>query len=117
MNEFKIGNQWVGDGHPTFVIAEIGNNHNGDINIAKKLIDATNACGWHCAKFQKRSPDISVPEKQKNEPKETPWGPMTYLEYKYKVEFAANEYNSIGRPPSIVKMGDNSDKKSRKTEE
>ena len=44
-----------------YFIGEIGINHNGDINIAKKLIDAVNACGWHCAKFQKRTPDICVP--------------------------------------------------------
>ena len=49
----------------TFIIAEIGINHNGDLNIAKKLIDATNACGWQCAKFQKRNPDVCVPENQK----------------------------------------------------
>ena len=71
----------------TYLIAEIGINHNGDINIAKKLIDATNACGWHCAKFQKRTPDICVPEDQKSNMRSTPWGEMTYLEYKYKVEF------------------------------
>ena len=62
-----------------YLIAEIGINHNGDINIAKKLIDAANACGWHCVKFQKRDPDLCVPDEQKNVPKETPWGEMYYL--------------------------------------
>ena len=56
-----------------YLIAEIGINHNGDINIAKKLIDAANACDWHCAKFQKRDPDICVPDHQKSV-RETPLG-------------------------------------------
>ena len=75
-----------------YLIAEIGINHNGDINIAKKLIDATNACGWHCAKFQKRNPDVCVPENQKLVKRNTPWGEMTYLDYKYKIEFGKEEY-------------------------
>jgi N-acetylneuraminate synthase len=80
-----------------YLIAEIGINHNGDMNIAKKLIDATNACGWHCAKFQKRNPDVCVPEKQKSKMRSTPWGEMTYLEYKYKVEFEKTEYDIINK--------------------
>ena len=78
-----------------YLIAEIGINHNGDINIAKKLIDATNACGWHCAKFQKRNPDVCVPDHQKGIERETPWGKMAYIDYKYKVEFGEDEYNLI----------------------
>lgn len=80
-----------------YLIAEIGINHNGDMNIAKKLIDATNACGWHCAKFQKRNPDICVPEHQKLIKRDTPWGEMTYIDYKYKVEFGEEEYNLIDK--------------------
>ena len=57
-----------------YLIAEIGINHNSDLQIAKKLIDATFACQWDCVKFQKRTPEICVPEYQKNQPKETPWG-------------------------------------------
>ena len=75
-----------------YLIAEIGINHNGDINIAKRLIDATSACGWHCAKFQKRNPDVCVPENQKLVKRNTPWGEMTYLDYKYKIEFGKEEY-------------------------
>ena len=78
-----------------YLIAEIGINHNGDLDIAKKLIDATNACGWNCAKFQKRNPDICVPDHQKNIERDTPWGEMTYLDYKYKVEFEKKEYDII----------------------
>tara|TARA_A100001011_G_scaffold338805_1_gene369847 strand:+ start:399 stop:1268 length:870 start_codon:yes stop_codon:yes gene_type:complete len=79
----------------TYLIAEIGINHNGDINIAKKLIDASYAIGWDCVKFQKRDPDICVPEHQKNVLRKTPWGEMTYLNYKKKIEFASLEYDKI----------------------
>lgn len=78
-----------------YLIAEIGINHNGDIQVAKKLIDAANACGWNCVKFQKRTPDIAVPEKQKNVVRDTPWGTMTYLEYKKRIEFEKKEYDYI----------------------
>lgn len=80
-----------------YLIAEIGINHNGDINIAKKLIDAVNACGWHCAKFQKRNPNVCVPEHQKQIKRNTPWGEMTYIDYKYKVEFGKDEYDNIDK--------------------
>tara|TARA_R110000824_G_scaffold139366_8_gene304424 strand:- start:3743 stop:4594 length:852 start_codon:yes stop_codon:yes gene_type:complete len=78
-----------------YFIGEIGINHNGDMLLAKKLIDACNACGWDCAKFQKRNPDVCVPEHQKNNIRETPWGTMTYLEYKYKIEFGEKEFETI----------------------
>jgi N-acetylneuraminate synthase len=85
----------VGDDQPIFMIAEIGLNHNGELGIAKKLIDAAFACNWHCVKFQKRTPEICVPEPQKNVIRETPWGKMTYLEYRHRVEFGENEYSYI----------------------
>jgi len=78
-----------------YLIAEIGINHNGDLQLAKKLIDATHACQWDCVKFQKRAPDICVPENQKNVLRDTPWGKMTYLEYKKRIEFGKNEYDYI----------------------
>lgn len=80
-----------------YLIAEIGINHNGDLQIAKKLIDAVFASQWSCVKFQKKEPDIAVPDHQKNMPKETPWGKMTYLEYKKKIEFGKKEYDYINR--------------------
>ena len=61
------------------IIAEIGINHNGDINICKKIIDSAVLAGCDYVKFQKRNPDVCVPEKQKNKIKSTPWGEMTYL--------------------------------------
>jgi N-acetylneuraminate synthase len=78
-----------------YLIGEIGINHNGDLQIAKRLIDAAFATSWSCVKFQKRNPDKAVPEHQKDVEKETPWGKMTYLEYKYRVEFKKNEYDLI----------------------
>lgn len=80
-----------------YLIAEVGINHNGDLQIAKKLIDATFACSWNCVKFQKRNPDICVPESQKSVKRNTPWGEMTYLQYRHKVEFGKKEYDYIDR--------------------
>ncbi len=80
-----------------YLIGEIGINHNGDLQIAKKLIDAAFACSWDCAKFQKRNPDIAVPEKQKNVMRDTPWGKMTYIDYKHKIEFGKKEYDYINK--------------------
>jgi len=81
----------------TYIIAEIGINHNGDLNIAKRLIDIAAAAGCDAVKFQKRDPDVCVPEHQKNVEKDTPWGTMTYLEYKHKTEFGKEEYDEIDR--------------------
>ena len=81
----------------TYIIAEIGINHNGDLNIAKRLIDIAALSGCDAVKFQKRNPDVCVPEHQKNVMRDTPWGTMTYLEYKYKVEFEKVEYDEIDR--------------------
>ena len=81
----------------TYIIAEIGINHQGDINIAKRLIDIAAAAGCNAVKFQKRNPDICVPEAQKNKPRSWQGKDMTYLEYKYKVEFGKKEYDEIDR--------------------
>jgi len=79
----------------THIIAEIGINHNGSLEIAKQLIDIATVSGCDSVKFQKRNPDVCVPEHQKSVMRDTPWGPMTYLEYKYKVEFGKDEYDKI----------------------
>lgn len=76
-------------------IAEIGINHNGDIKNAKKLIDFAALSGFDYVKFQKRNPKVSVPEGQKYNIKQTPWGNMTYIDYKNKIEFGRKEYNEI----------------------
>ena len=92
-----IGAHQIGEGHPCYVIAEIGINHNGELDNAKKLIDVAADAGCQAVKFQKRTPDISTPESQKNVQRETPWGTMTYLEYKHRIEFGDDEYTEIAR--------------------
>ena len=77
------------------IIAEIGINHNGSLDTTKKLIDAACVAGCSYVKFQKREPEICVPEAQKNKIRETPWGRMSYIEYKHKVEFGKKEYDEI----------------------
>ena len=81
----------------TFIISEIGINHNGDINIVKKLIDIAKGTGCDAVKFQKRNLDICIPENKKDDKRETPWGEMTYLEYKQRLEFGKEEYDEIDR--------------------
>lgn len=80
-----------------YLIAEIGINHNGSIDLAKKLIDLAVKNNFDAVKFQKRSPEISTPEIQKNVVRSTPWGEMTYLEYKKKIEFGLKEFREIER--------------------
>lgn len=89
----------------TKIIGEIGINHNGDINIAKKLIDVASVAGCDYVKFQKRNPDVCVPEEQKNKIKETPWGTMTYLEYKHRMEFDHKEYDELFEYADYKKIG------------
>lgn len=91
----KIGAAEIDVNSAPYMIAEIGINHNGDIQIAKRLMDAAFACGWQAVKFQKREPDIAVPEAQKNVMRDTPWGRMTYLDYKKRIEFGKKEYDYI----------------------
>jgi N-acetylneuraminate synthase len=91
----RIDGRPVGDGYPTYIIAEIGINHNGDINIAKKLIDAAVLAGCDGVKFQKRTPELCVPPEQANVMRETPWGLITYMEYRRRVEFGLEEFKKI----------------------
>jgi N-acetylneuraminate synthase len=93
--EIKIGNRMVGDGHPAYVIAEIGINHNGDLEIAKQIIDAAVHTGVDAVKFQKRTPEVATPPEQQKQMRETPWGYITYLEYRHKVEFTVEQYHEI----------------------
>ena len=81
----------------TYIIGEIGINHQGDLTIAKRLIDIAAAAGCDAVKFQKRNPDKAVPEHQKIQPRRWQGVDMTYLEYKYKVEFGEEEYDEIDR--------------------
>jgi N-acetylneuraminate synthase len=95
--EIEIGNRRVGDGHPAYIIAEIGINHNGDVSIAKQMIDAAVHAGVDAVKFQKRTPEVATPLDQQTQMRETPWGYITYLEYRYKVEFNEQQYSEIDR--------------------
>lgn len=92
----SIGSRVIGGGRPAYLIAEIGLNHNGDVDIAKRLIDVAARAGADAVKFQKRTPEISTPEHMRDVPRETPWGTMTYLEYRRRVEFGRDEYIEIG---------------------
>lgn len=91
----KIGNRLIGEGQPTYVIAEIGINHNGDLETAKDMVRAAHAAGADAVKFQKRTPLLCVPPEQRDQMRETPWGYITYLDYRYKVEFEEAEYQAI----------------------
>jgi N-acetylneuraminate synthase len=96
MSEIKIGNTQVGDGHPCYVIAEIGINHNGDVNIAKKLVDAAVAAKCNAVKFQKRTIEVVYPAEELARPRESPFG-STNGELKYGLEFGQKEYAEIDR--------------------
>jgi sialic acid synthase SpsE len=94
-NKVSVGKKAIGAGEPVYIIAEIGINHNGDIEIAKQLMDVAVETGCDAVKFQKRTPEICVPEEQKSIPRETPWGTMTYFEYKKRIEFEQPEFEQI----------------------
>ncbi|WP_229788248.1 N-acetylneuraminate synthase family protein [Thermopolyspora flexuosa] len=91
----RIGGTLVGPGHPVYVVGEIGINHNGDLDIARRLIDVAVEAGCQAVKFQKRTPEICVPPDQRDRIRQTPWGEMTYLEYRRRVEFGMEEYRRI----------------------
>src|SRR5881396_1013648 len=89
MRTVKIGNQLVGDGQPCYVIAEIGINHNGDINVAKKLISVAVAAGCNAVKFQKRTVDVVYSSEELAKPRESPFG-TTNGDLKRGLEFDFN---------------------------
>ncbi|MEO8396050.1 MAG: N-acetylneuraminate synthase family protein [Chloroflexota bacterium] len=95
--QVSINGRMIGDGHPCYIIGEIGINHNGDIEIAKKLIDVAAESGCDAVKFQKRTPEVVVPPEEREKMRDTPWGYITYMEYRYKVEFGEAEYAEIDR--------------------
>lgn len=95
MTAIAIGSHLVGHALPTYVIAEIGINHNGSIDTAKQLMKVAAEAGCQAVKFQKRTPEVSTPENMRDVIRQTPWGEMTYLEYRYRVEFGLAEYLEI----------------------
>lgn len=94
-NNLNLGNSIIGPGHPTYIIAEIGINHNGSIDLAKEMIRSAHKTGANAVKFQKRNPEECVPPAQRDKKRETPWGYISYMEYRYKVEFGEEEYWEI----------------------
>ena len=93
----RLGDRLVGPGQPTYVCAEIGINHNGDVNTALRLVDAAVLAGCDAVKFQKRTPELCVPPEQRDVVRDTPWGPMTYLEYRYQVELGVDDFELIDK--------------------
>lgn len=93
----RIGNKLVGVDQPCFITAEIGINHNADLTITKQLIDVASLAGCDAVKFQKRTPEKAVPAEYQNVMRETPWGIMSYLDYRRKMEFGRQEYQEIDR--------------------
>ncbi|MFD6053739.1 N-acetylneuraminate synthase family protein [Agromyces sp. NPDC060279] len=93
----RIGRHEVGTGLPVYVIAEIGLNHNGELELAKRLIDVAAESGCQAVKFQKRTPELATPEHMKDVPRETPWGTMSYLDYRRRVELSRDDYLEIAR--------------------
>ena len=94
----EIRGRLIGAGQPCYIVAEIGINHNGDIEIAKDLMHAAKEAGADAVKFQMRILTESIPEHMKDRPKNTPWGDMTYYEYKQHIELSPEVYSSLLYP-------------------
>jgi len=92
----RIGDRLVGPGQRTFVVAEIGINHNGDLSLAKALVDAAKDVGADAVKFQKRSVDVVYTPEELARPRENPFGP-TNGDLKWGLEFEFEEYVEIDR--------------------
>ena len=93
--EIELGGRRVGDGHPAYIIAEIGINHNGDLQNALRLVDAAAHAGADAVKLQKRTPELCVPPDQRQQMRDTPWGYISYLDYRHRVEFDEAAYRTI----------------------
>jgi N-acetylneuraminate synthase len=96
MSALKLGSDMVGDGFPCYVVAEIGINHNGDVEIAKKLIEMAEAAGCNAVKFQKRTVDVVYTAEELAKPRDNPFGP-TNGDLKRGLEFGEEEYREIDR--------------------
>jgi N-acetylneuraminate synthase len=100
----KVGNRFIGDGEPVYVIAEIGINHNGSMDNVIKMIDGAKSAGCDAVKFQKRTPELCVPKDQWYIERDTPWGRMTYIDYRHKVELTYDDYKEVDRYCNEVGM-------------
>jgi N-acetylneuraminate synthase len=97
MSTVKVGKKQLGIGQPCYVISEIGINHNGDLDIARQIIKVSADAGCDAVKFQKRTPELCVPLAQRSVMRETPWGYMSYMEYRERVEFGKEQYDAIDK--------------------
>ena len=97
MKTVMVGGREVGPGKPVYVIAEIGINHNGDVSTAKRLVDAAVFAGCDAVKFQKRTPEMCTPRDQWDIERDTPWGRMTYIDYRHRIELGQEDYDEIDR--------------------
>ena len=96
MKQVDIGGIPVGEGHPCFIVGEIGINHNGDIDLAKRLITLARAAGCNAVKFQKRTVDVVYSAEELAKPRESPYG-ATNGDLKYGLEFGDEDYAEIDR--------------------
>jgi N-acetylneuraminate synthase len=94
--DVKIANLAVGAGHPCYVIGEIGINHNGDVELAKRLIDIAEAAGCNAVKFQKRTVDVVYSREELDKPRESPFG-ETNGALKMGLEFGVKQYEEIDK--------------------
>jgi N-acetylneuraminate synthase len=92
MRTLTFGQRTIGEAQPTYIVAEIGINHNGSIDNARRLIDAAANAKCDAVKFQKRTPELCVPIHQRNQMRDTPWGVMSYLKYRHRMEFGIDDY-------------------------
>ena len=95
MTAVQIGDKPVGDGHPCYVVGEVGVNHNASLEIAQGIIDACVDAGCDAVKFQKRDPLLQVPPHKRNVLRDTPFGEMETLAYRKRIEFGVDEYDWI----------------------
>lgn len=103
MSTVTVGNRLIGDDEPCYIIAEIGINHSGNIDIAKRLISVAVAAGCDAVKFQKRTVEVVYTPEELGKPRENPFGP-TNGDLKYGLEFEQEEYEEIAAFCKSVKM-------------
>ncbi len=93
--KIKVGNRYIGDNEPVFIIAEVGINHNGSVETAKRIIEGAKIAGCDAVKFQKRTPELCVPRDQWDIKRDTPWGRISYIDYRHKIEFNKEQFSEI----------------------
>src|ERR1700740_227674 len=103
MNAVLIGGKLVGEREPCYIVAEIGINHNGDIDLAKRLISLAVGAGCDAVKFQKRAVDVVYSAEELAKPRESPFG-TTNGDLKRGLEFGRDEYREIDRYCREIKI-------------